>query len=61
VYDGAEHVERTNAHAWLLRLRALPARARGDDTARRDYRDRDRALATSLGFEGHIKWADAMP
>jgi len=26
-----------------------------------DYRDRYRALATSLGFEGHMKWAEAMP
>jgi adenylate cyclase len=24
------------------------------------YRDRYRALATSLGFEGQMKWADAM-
>ena len=46
---------------WLLRLRALLARARGDDTGYRDYRDRYRAMATSLGFEGHIAWAEAMP
>ena len=46
---------------WLLRLRALLARARGDDTAYRDYRDRYRAMATELGFEGHMKWAEAMP
>ena len=46
---------------WLLRLRALLARARGDDTAYRDYRDRYRAMATSLGFEGHMAWAEAMP
>ncbi|MGA7049969.1 MAG: adenylate/guanylate cyclase domain-containing protein [Mycobacterium sp.] len=46
---------------WLLRLRALLARAHGDDTAYRDHRDRYRALATSLGFEGHMKWAEAMP
>ena len=39
---------------WLLRLRALLARAHGDDAAYRDYRDRYRAMATSLGFEGHI-------
>ena len=25
----------------------------------RDYRDRYRALATSLGFKGHMKWAEA--
>jgi hypothetical protein len=26
-----------------------------------DYRDRYRAMATALGFEGHIAWAEAMP
>jgi class 3 adenylate cyclase len=46
---------------WLLRLRALLARARGDDVAYRDYRDRYHAMAESLGFEGHIAWAEAMP
>ena len=46
---------------WLLRMRALLARAQGDDTAYRDYRDRYRAMATSLGFEGHMAWAEAMP
>jgi hypothetical protein len=46
---------------WLLRLRALLARARGDEDAYRDYRDRYRAMAKSLGFEGHMKWAEAMP
>jgi len=46
---------------WLLRLRALLARTQGDDTAYRDFRDRYRAMATSLGFEGHMKWAEAMP
>ena len=44
----------------LLRLRALLSRARGDDIAYRDYRDRYRAMAESLGFEGHIAWAEAM-
>jgi hypothetical protein len=46
---------------WLLRLRALLARAHCDDTAYRDYRDRYRDMARSLGFEGHIAWAEAMP
>ncbi len=45
----------------LLRLRALLARAHGDDTAYRDYRDRYREMARTLGFEGHIAWAEAMP
>ena len=39
---------------WLLRLRALLARAHGDDAAYRDYRDRYRDMARSLGFEGHM-------
>ena len=46
---------------WLLRLRALLARAHGDEAGYRDYRDRYRAMATSLGFEGHMQWAEAMP
>jgi len=46
---------------WLLRLRALLARAHGDDTAYRDYRDRYRNTAKTLEFEGHIEWAEAMP
>ena len=45
----------------LVRLRALLVRARGDEGGYRDYRDRYRAMATSLGFEGHMKWAEAMP
>jgi hypothetical protein len=45
----------------LLRLWALLARARGDETAYRDFRDRHRARATSLGFEGHMAWAETMP
>jgi hypothetical protein len=46
---------------WLLRLSALLARAHGDDTAYRDYRGRYRDMARTLGFEGHIAWAEAMP
>jgi hypothetical protein len=46
---------------WLLRLRALLAQAHGDDTGYRDYRDRYRDIAKTLGFEGHIAWAEAMP
>jgi class 3 adenylate cyclase len=44
----------------LLRLRALLSRARGDDVANRDLVSRYRAMATSLGFEGHIDWAEAV-
>jgi class 3 adenylate cyclase len=46
---------------WLLRLRALLARAHGDAAAYTDFRDRYRAMARTLGFEGHIAWAEAMP
>ena len=45
----------------LVRLRALLAQARGGDTAYRDYRDRYRDMARTLGYEGHIAWAEAMP
>jgi len=46
---------------WVLRMRALLARARGDDADYRQLRDRYREMATSLGFEGHMQWAAAMP
>ena len=46
---------------WLLRMRALLAHARGDQTGYRDYRDRYREMATSLGFKGHMQWAETMP
>ena len=46
---------------WLLRLRALLARAHGDATAYAHLRDRYRDMARTLGFEGHIAWAEAMP
>jgi len=45
---------------WLLRLRALLARAHGDAAAYADFRDRYRDMAKTLGFEGHIAWAEAM-
>jgi hypothetical protein len=44
---------------WLLRLRALLARAHA--TGYRDFLDRYRDMAKTLGFEGHIAWAEAMP
>lgn len=43
----------------VLRLRTLLARARGD-VAFRELAGRYRALAGSLGFEGHIAWADSL-
>ncbi|OBH40491.1 cyclase [Mycobacterium mantenii] len=45
----------------LLRLRALLARARGDEGSYRDHRDRYRDMAEMLGFEGHMRWAEGMP
>ncbi len=45
----------------LLRMRALLARAHGDDATYRDFADRYGAMAKSLGFEGHIAIAEAMP
>jgi hypothetical protein len=46
---------------WLLRLRALLARAHGDDEAYAHLRDRYRDMARTLGFEGHIAWVEEMP
>jgi len=46
---------------WLLRLRALLARARGDAEAYAHFRDHHRDMAKTLGFEGHIAWAESMP
>lgn len=45
---------------WLLRMRAVLARAHGDDEDYRDYLYRYREMANSLGFEGHIAWAKEM-
>jgi class 3 adenylate cyclase len=46
---------------WLLRSRALLARAHGDAVAYTHLRDRYRDMARTLGYEGHIDWAEAMP
>jgi adenylate cyclase len=45
----------------LLRLRALLAQAHGDAATYAQFRDRYRDMAKTLGFEGHIAWAEAMP
>ena len=45
---------------WLLRLRALLARAHGDEATHRDIADQYRRMATDLGFKGHMKWSEAM-
>jgi hypothetical protein len=44
----------------LLRLRALDARARRDDHAFLGFLARFRAMAESLGYEGHVSSAKAM-
>ena len=44
----------------MLRLRAMLARARGDEVSYRDSVERYRNMAESLGFEGHIAIAKAM-
>jgi hypothetical protein len=45
---------------WLLRLRALLARAHRNDAVYTQFRDRYRDMAKTLGFEGHINGAEAM-
>ena len=45
---------------WVLRMQALLAHAR-NDAGYSALRDRYREMATSLGFEGHMQWAEAMP
>lgn len=44
----------------LLRLRALLARANGDDNGYRDFAGRYRIAAGDVGYEGHIALAEAM-
>jgi adenylate cyclase len=44
----------------LLRLHALLARAHGDEASHQEHRNRYRARAKELGFEGHMAIADAM-
>ena len=44
-----------------LRLRSMVAHADGDETEYRKLRDRYRKMASELGFDGHIAWAEAMP
>ena len=44
----------------LLRMRALLARAHGDEAGYHDFADKYRTMANDLGFEGHIAIAAAM-
>jgi hypothetical protein len=43
---------------WLLRMRALLAGAQGDMATYAHLRQRHREMACTLGFEGHLAWAD---
>ena len=45
----------------LLKLRARLARAHDDAAAHTHFRERYREMANSLGFDGHVAWAEAMP
>ena len=68
--DAADEIERLAAvptdpgfvlnEIQLLRMRAMLAKAHGDDAAYRDYADRYRDMAKSLGFEGHMAIAETM-
>jgi hypothetical protein len=44
---------------WVLRLRALLAAARGDETAHRDFHQQYRAMVRSLGWLRHMAMADS--
>ena len=57
----AAHRDWRSREISALRLRTLLAQARGDDAAYRNLRDRYRAMANELGFEGHMEWAAEMP
>lgn len=46
---------------WLLKLRMLLAQARGEQDRYGDCRDRYRARAAELDYEGHLTWAAGMP
>ncbi|WP_264991588.1 ATP-binding protein, partial [Mycobacterium montefiorense] len=45
----------------LMRLRTLSARARGDSGLYARFRNRYRAMAVELQFDGHVAWAEEMP
>jgi adenylate cyclase len=55
------HAGCTHTALVLLRLRALVARARGDEPTYRELVERFRAMAASFGLEGSMAWAETMP
>jgi hypothetical protein len=54
------HIDPVTREISVLRLRALLARARGDEATYRHLADGYRDMANSLGFEGHMAIAEAM-
>jgi hypothetical protein len=54
------HIDPVLREISALRLRALLARGRGDETTYRDFVERYRDVANSHGFERHIAMAEAM-
>jgi hypothetical protein len=46
---------------WLPRLQAPLARAHGDAATYAHFKDHYRDIAKTVGFKGHIAWAEAMP
>ncbi|OBJ07760.1 cyclase [Mycobacterium sp. 1482292.6] len=46
---------------WTSRMRALLARAQGDAFAYTRFRDEYRDMAKTVGYEGHIGWAEMLP
>jgi hypothetical protein len=45
---------------WLLRMRALLARSQGRFDEYRQLADSYREMSVSLGFEGHVVWAESL-
>jgi hypothetical protein len=46
--------------AWQMLAAALKAEVAADAAGYTHFRDRYRDMAKTLGFEGHIAWAEAM-
>ena len=54
------HASGTHTALVVLRLRALVARASGDEPTCRELVEHYRAMAASFGLEGSMAWAEAM-
>jgi adenylate cyclase len=57
---GTEHPGFVLFEIPLLRLRALMARANGDEVGYREFADCYRKRANDVGYEGHIALAEEM-